>query len=412
MKKTKRKKARRPTSRNALLFLGTVLIIALFVASRLSEARRGRVLSDDGAPIAYTPSDTVQNSENGTSEGESDGEHASDGDSETESTPQSERENKDEEAEMRTNVETPSVPTVPNISDEPTEPSKPSEPSEPSESSESSESSEPSVPTFAVSEKKPESIVLTTYNVTLSVGNSFMPIVTMSPADASDKSEIWVTSDAAVATVNGYGRITGNAAGTCTVTVSAKANPSVFATVSVTVNERVEPELTYINGILIANKSYPLPSDYNPGVDPTAQSALNDMIAAAKNDGLTLWLRSGFRSYETQKTLYNGYARRDGTAAADRYSARPGYSEHQTGLAFDLNSLSQSFADTAEGKWIAEHCYEYGFIIRYPKDKESVTGYMYEPWHVRYLGTETAKSVYESGLTLEEYLGITSVYAD
>lgn len=376
MKKTKRKKARRPTSRNVLLFLGTALIVALFVVSRLSETRRDRVLSDDGAPIPCTPSDTVQNSENGTSEGESDGEHASDGGSETERTPKNDRKNKDEGAEIRTNVETPSAPT------------------------------------FAVSEKKPESIVLTTYNVTLSVGNSFMPIVTMSPADASDKSEIWVTSDTAVATVNGYGRITGNAVGTCTVTVSAKANPSVFATVSVTVNERVEPELTYINGILIANKSYPLPSDYNPGVDPTAQSALNDMIAAAKNDGLTLWLRSGFRSYETQKTLYNGYARRDGTAAADRYSARPGYSEHQTGLAFDLNSLSQSFADTAEGKWLAEHCYEYGFIIRYPKDKESVTGYMYEPWHVRYLGAETAKSVYESGLTLEEYLGITSIYAD
>ncbi len=370
MKKTKRKKARRYSKRTALMFFGTAAIVALFAASRLSETRRDRELPD-GAPIPYTPSNTVQEPESNKS--------ANEIKSETE------------------NAETQGAPRVPN------EPNTPSEPNEPIE---------PSVPTFAVPEKKPESIVLTAYNVTLSVGDSFMPIVTMSPANVSDKSEIWVTSDASVATVNGYGRITGNAVGTCTVTVSAKANPSVFATVSVTVNERVEPELIYINGILIANKSYPLPSDYNPGVDPTAQSALTDMIVAAKTDGLTLWMRSGFRSYETQKTLYNGYVKRDGTAAADRYSARPGYSEHQTGLAFDLNSLSQSFADTAEGKWLAEHCYEYGFIIRYPKDKESVTGYMYEPWHVRYLGVETAKSVYDSGLTLEEYLGITSVYAD
>jgi LAS superfamily LD-carboxypeptidase LdcB len=119
---------------------------------------------------------------------------------------------------------------------------------------------------------------------------------------------------------------------------------------------------------------------------------------------------SGFRSYSTQNTLYNKYVARDGKAEADRYSARPGHSEHQTGLAFDLNSLDQSFENTKEGKWLAENCWKYGFIIRYPKGKESVTGYMFEPWHVRYLGKEVAKKVYESGKCLEEYLGITSVY--
>lgn len=170
--------------------------------------------------------------------------------------------------------------------------------------------------------------------------------------------------------------------------------------------------ITYINGILIANKTYGLPADYDPGLDPTASAALAQMQMAAAADGIELFTVSGYRSYSYQETLYNNYVARDGKAAADRYSARPGYSEHQTGLAFDLNSLEESFGETREGIWLKEHCFEYGFIIRYPKEKEAETGYMYEPWHVRYLGKDVAKSVYESGLCLEEYLDITSVYAD
>ena len=167
---------------------------------------------------------------------------------------------------------------------------------------------------------------------------------------------------------------------------------------------------TYINGVLIANKSYALPSNYNPGVSPAAQSAFNTMASAAAKDGINLYIVSGFRSYSTQASIYNNYVARDGKAAADRYSARPGHSEHQTGLAFDVNSLSQSFENTAEGRWLAANCHKYGFIIRYPKGKEGITGYMYEPWHIRYLGNPTAEAVYNSGLTLEEYLGINSVY--
>lgn len=170
-------------------------------------------------------------------------------------------------------------------------------------------------------------------------------------------------------------------------------------------------EPTYIKGILIANKSYALPSTYNPGVDSTAYSALQEMFTAAKNDGISLYVISDFRTYEYQQGLYQRYVNRSGKAEADRYSARAGHSEHQTGLAFDLNSLEQSFGKTAEGKWLKEHCHEYGFIIRYPEDKEAVTGYMYEPWHVRYLGKDISADVYESGLCLEEYLGITSVYS-
>jgi len=256
-----------------------------------------------------------------------------------------------------------------------------------------------------------ESISLDKYEVNIKIGESDMPWVTMLPDDAEDKSEIWESSDKSVATVNKYGKITGISEGECTVTVTSADNEEVSAKVKVTVKGGAG-EVTYINGILIANKTYSLPSTYNPGVDPDANAALSEMISAAKAEGVNLYQISGFRSYSTQQTLYNNYVARDGKAAADRYSARPGHSEHQTGLAFDLNSLEQSFGETKEGKWLAANCWKYGFIIRYPYDKESVTGYMYEPWHVRYLGKETAKAVYESGLCLEEYLDITSVYAD
>ena len=171
--------------------------------------------------------------------------------------------------------------------------------------------------------------------------------------------------------------------------------------------------ITYVDGILIANKTYSLPRDYAPGgLTAECQAALDAMCAGAGQEGIILYPISTYRSYDYQEGLYNRYVERDGKAEADRYSARPGHSEHQSGLAIDLNSLEYAFADTPEGKWIAAHCHEYGFILRYPEGKEDVTGYRYEPWHVRYLGVETAAAVAASGLTLEEYLGITSEYAD
>ncbi|MBE6723731.1 MAG: hypothetical protein E7576_00835 [Ruminococcaceae bacterium] len=171
--------------------------------------------------------------------------------------------------------------------------------------------------------------------------------------------------------------------------------------------------VTYVDGILIANKTYSLPRDYAPGgLTADCQAALDAMCAGAASDGIVLYPISTYRSYDYQEGLYNRYVERDGKAEADRYSARPGHSEHQTGLAIDLNSLEYAFADTPEGRWIAAHCHEYGFILRYPEGKEDVTGYRYEPWHVRYLGIATASAVAASGLTLEEYLGITSEYAD
>jgi len=196
---------------------------------------------------------------------------------------------------------------------------------------------------------------------------------------------------------------------TTTETIAETATETVM---EVTNNQGIETVngITYINGVLIVNKTYSLPKDYNPGVDATAESAFKKMQSAAATEGLNIYISSGFRSYDYQSGLYERYAQRDGYAAADRYSARPGHSEHQTGLAFDLNSIDDSFADTKEGKWVAENCHKYGFIIRYPKGKEEITGYMYESWHIRYLGVDMATKVYESGKTLEEYFDITSEY--
>lgn len=172
--------------------------------------------------------------------------------------------------------------------------------------------------------------------------------------------------------------------------------------------------LYYIKGLLIANKTYDLPSTYNPGgLLSEFNSAFAKIKEAASKEGISLWVQSGFRSYETQKNLYNRYVNRDGKAAADRYSARPGYSEHQTGLAADFNEVSDSFGDTKAGKWLANNCWKYGFILRYPKGKEDKTGYMYESWHFRYIGdVDMAKEMYNNGnwISLEEYLGITSKY--
>ena len=172
--------------------------------------------------------------------------------------------------------------------------------------------------------------------------------------------------------------------------------------------------VTYIDDVLIANKTYSLPSDYGNGLTSTTQNAFDKMNADAKSLGLNLWIASGYRSYSKQKTLYNNYVASDGKEAADTYSARPGYSEHQTGLAFDLNSVEDSFANTDEGKWVKDNCYRYGLIIRYPKGKNKITGYIYEPWHLRYVGVELATKLYNNGdwITLEEYFGIDSKYGD
>lgn len=174
----------------------------------------------------------------------------------------------------------------------------------------------------------------------------------------------------------------------------------------------VKNGVTYIDGILVANKTYSLPSTYGSSLTKETMSAFNEMKNAASKDGLNIYISSGYRSYARQKTLYNNYVARDGKAAADTYSARPGHSEHQTGLAFDVNTISSAFHNTKEAKWLANNCYKYGFILRYPKGKEKETGYIYESWHFRYVGEELATKLYNNGdwITLESYFGITSEY--
>lgn len=164
--------------------------------------------------------------------------------------------------------------------------------------------------------------------------------------------------------------------------------------------------LTYIKGILIVNKKYSLPEDYDPGVDSTAYNSFLKLQSDAKAVGHSIPFLSGFRSYSKQQTLYNNYVAKDGVALADTYSARPGHSEHQTGLAFDVGEISDSYGETNAGIWLKENCHKYGFIIRYLKGKENITGYKYEPWHIRYVGIDVATNIMKKNITLEEYLGL------
>lgn len=143
-----------------------------------------------------------------------------------------------------------------------------------------------------------------------------------------------------------------------------------------------------------------------------AADALEKLFAQASSDGIELHAQSGYRSYGTQKSIYESYVRGFGEEEASTFSAKPGQSEHQTGLAMDVtsdsveNQLVQEFGETEEGKWVAGHAAEFGFIVRYQLGKEDITGYMFEPWHIRYVGVEHAKYITEHGLTLEEYLGV------
>ena len=137
-----------------------------------------------------------------------------------------------------------------------------------------------------------------------------------------------------------------------------------------------------------------------------AKDMLEKLIAAAKEDGLNIRVTSAYRSYSYQVNLYNNYVKTDGEKLADTYSARPGYSEHQTGLVVDVTRSFDNFnnfENTEEYKWMLEHASDYGFILRYPKDKEEITTYTFEAWHYRYVGVDLAKKIKESNLTFDEY---------
>ncbi len=167
---------------------------------------------------------------------------------------------------------------------------------------------------------------------------------------------------------------------------------------------------TYIRGILVVNKSLPLPASYGSGLTGELRSGFSKMRAAAARDGVDLRIISGFRSYASQQAVYASKIRQYGFAKAQLRSARPGHSEHQTGLAIDVNSISQAWGKTKAGRWVAKNAHRYGFIVRYPEGKTSVTGFAYEPWHLRYVGTDVATHLRKKNLTLDEYLGVPSRY--
>lgn len=240
-------------------------------------------------------------------------------------------------------------------------------------------------------------------------GESFDFTYEISHRNADRASVLWQCAGDC-GTITDDGRFTAEKAGTVVLSVSDISNG---LTDSLMVHVVDSPEdvdfVVEVNGIPIANKTYPVPASHNPGLLSETYDAFMELKQAAFNEGLEINFMSGFRSYEEQMEVYAGW-NEVYASEADRVSARPGHSEHQLGLAIDVNSIEFSFADTPEGIWLAENCYKFGFIIRYKEGTEHITGYMYEPWHIRYLGKELAEKVHFSGLTLEEYLGIDSWY--
>jgi len=172
-----------------------------------------------------------------------------------------------------------------------------------------------------------------------------------------------------------------------------------------------------VDGIVVVSKEHRVSSRYTPpwagevhGLHPDAWAAFQLLAAGAKADGLTLILRSGYRSYAAQKASFEGALKEYDEATARLYFAEPGASEHQTGLALDAwdgRNRGTAFARTPQAAWLAERAWEYGFIIRYPKGRTDVTGYAWESWHLRWVGPEVAAAFGpNSTLTLEEYLGL------
>lgn len=177
--------------------------------------------------------------------------------------------------------------------------------------------------------------------------------------------------------------------------------------------------------LILVNKDNALSQDYKPkdlvkvnvkfNKNATAEertmrkeaaAALEKLFKGAENEGIELYGLNGYRSYNTQRTLYNEDCKKKGRAYAEQYDAEPGCSEHQTGLAMDVTNkiYSYNFQTTKEGKWLAKNCYKYGFILRYPQGKEGITGYGYEPWHIRYVGETAAKKMLLDNIVLEQYI--------
>ena len=302
--------------------------------------------------------------------------------------------------------------------------------------------------------------LLDKYTLYIPVGGTDYAYVTAYPNGSSEADEVWTSSDPSIATIDNRGFVTGVRDGECYVTLSTAKDLTKEVMIKVIIGTGVastdtasgtvtgtdtgsgtglntatpqqntttaEPQQLaeapappkiniegahYEGDVLIVNKSYPIPASYDPGgLESTTYTWFTKLSADAAKAGLNIYLSSGYRSYSYQSQIYDNYTSIYGQATADTFSARPGHSEHQTGLAIDVNTIDDSFAGTPEAIWLEEHCWEYGFILRYPKGKESITGYKYEPWHIRYVGSEVSKKVHDmNGITLEELYNLDSQY--
>ena len=297
---------------------------------------------------------------------------------------------------------------------------------------------------------KLQSIGISDDNVSLIEGETKTVSIVFSPENCQNKDIAWSSNNNNIATVNSDGTISAISEGNCIISVNSTDDESIKASVDVFVSkklispplentdnnsniqdipkkdvEKISPEpetskipqispnivsnqndFTYIDGILIVNKTYSIPQTYNPGENSEARNAFNKMKSDAKNLGLSLCISSGYRSYKEQQLLYNKYISKNGIKATDISVAKPGHSEHQTGLAFDLH-ISE---ETKEYNWLKDNAHLYGFIIRYPEGKQAITGFKFEPWHIRYVGTTLAEKLYHSKLCIEEYFNIDSKY--
>lgn len=259
------------------------------------------------------------------------------------------------------------------------------------------------------------------------------PLLNANEGGASDPVNIYGEEAAAIG-------IIGSADGPTTVVVSR--GPSFFEQQQVSKEPTEEErnvqkaehrqlalEVAKEKGLLIlANKQHALDKNYRPEdlkeihyfapdrdrasryMCEEAADAFHELVESAELEEIELVMTTAYRGYDFQKTLFDNYVAREGLEAANRYSAKPGESEHQTGLAVDVSSgsvryqLTEEFGKTKEGIWLAKNAHLFGFIIRYPQGQEKITGYLYEPWHLRYVGQPAATEIYEQGLTLEEFL--------
>lgn len=238
--------------------------------------------------------------------------------------------------------------------------------------------------------------------------NQFAAVLTGNTTQlAGAADETWTSSDETIAQVDENGVVTGLQPGRCTITGD---KGDVYQVAVRHLEQR--DGCTYVDDILIVNKTYSLPETYDPGLEPVAEGAFTQLQAAAAAEGLELYIGSDYRDYAYQVKIYQNYCDLYGWEEADTFSARPGHSEHQSGLTIDCNTIDDAFGETPEAAWLAQHCAVYGFIIRFPLGKEHITGYQYEPWHIRYVGSAVAQEIQQYDLTLEEYLGVTSAYTE